>query len=87
MSIRFDGLDVAMDQPALVGRTQADRHLADDLAGVGHGQRADAIDDLGQVEPLDVFHDQVVAAFGLAGIHGADDVRMVESARPPSFPA
>ena len=79
-------LDVAVDQPALVGRTQPDRNLADDLAGVGHGQRADAIDDLRQVEPLDVFHDQVVAALGLAGVHGANDVRMVELPDGLHFP-
>ena len=79
-------LDVAVDQPALVGRTKADRNLADDLAGVGHGQRADAIDDFRQVEPLDVLHDQVVAALGLAGIHGADDVRMVELPDSLHFP-
>ena len=32
-------LDIAMDQPALVGRVQANRDLADDLAGIGHGSR------------------------------------------------
>ena len=75
-----------MDQPYLVGRTQADGHLADDLAGIGHGQPADAIGDLCEVEPFDVFQGQVVAAFGLAGIQGADDIRMIELPDGLHFP-
>ena len=69
-----------MHQAVLVGVLQAEGRLADDLAGVGHGQRAVLGDQRVQIDAFDQFHHEVMHAVLLARVVGGDDVRMVELA-------
>ena len=54
-------LDVAVDQAALVGVLQAQRRLADVVARLLDRQRPSLLDQLGQVDALDVLHDEEMA--------------------------
>ena len=49
-------LDVAVDEPFLVGVLEPEGRLVDEVAGVGDRQRPLGLDQLGEVEPLDVLH-------------------------------
>ena len=74
-------LDVAVDHPLLVGVLQAQRRLVDELAGVGHRQRAPRLHQLGQVGPLDVLHREDQQVAHLHRRVGSDHVGMVEPGR------
>ena len=63
-----------MDQAALVGVLQAQRRLPDVVAGLRDRQRPALLDQLGQVGPLDVLHDEEVRAADRVGVEGVDDV-------------
>ena len=72
------GLDIAVDHSLLVrvGEAPANlRHVSDHLMG---RQRPAAREDLFQVLPLQILHDDVRAALMLVGIDGPDDVGVVE---------
>ena len=69
-------LDVAVDHPVLEGVLEPQRRLADVLARLADRQRPAAIDQPGQVGPLDELHDQHVRLPGLLGVVGGHDVRV-----------
>ena len=73
-------LHVAVDQPVFVGVLQPQGGLAGQLAGVTDRERPAAADQLCQVQPLDVLHDQHRLALDLPGVVRADDVGMVQPA-------
>ena len=73
-------LDVAVDQPVLVGVLQPEGRLPDQLAGVGDRQRPAVLHQLIEVQAVDEFHHQELRAVDLAGVECADDVRMVNRA-------
>jgi hypothetical protein len=75
-----------MDQGMLVGMTQPEGRLADHLAGIGDPQRPTALDDLRQVHPINVFHDEEVRPLVAAGVHGPNNVGMLELAHGLHFP-
>jgi hypothetical protein len=58
----------------LVGALQAEGRLADDLAGVGHPQRAAAAQHLLQVQTIQKFHHQATSLANFPRIQGANDV-------------
>ena len=64
----------------LVDVLKAHGDLPGQFAGVRHAERARTPDQPSQVQPLDILHDQHRAAVDFAGIVGADDLRVVESA-------
>ena len=74
-------LDVAVDHAVLEGVLQAQRRLAGVLARLADRQRPAAIDQPGQVGPLDELHDQHVRLPGLLGVVGGHDVRVRSQAR------
>jgi len=71
--------NVPMNQAAGVDVLQGDRGLARQLAAVGEGERADGLDESGEVQPLDVVHDQEMNAVDLGRVGGADDVGVIEA--------
>ena len=74
-------LDVAVDDAVAVGVTQR----CEDLACVGdrdrHRAEAARADQLLERAPLDVLHDDVVGAVGLAPVEDRDDVRVRKAGR------
>ena len=71
-------LDVAVHHAVLVYALEPEGRLADDLAGVGDRQRVAAAEHLAGAQAVDVLHDQQARAADLAGVVGADDVRMID---------
>ena len=59
------------------------RRVVQVAAGLGHRQRAVALDDLVQVLALHVLHDQHQQVADLVGVEGPDDVLVPEPARRP----
>ena len=78
-------LDVAVDEPFLVGVLEPQGRLVDEVAGVGHRQRPLGLDHLGQVEPLDVLHREDDALAEPDGGVGRDDVRVAELGDGPDL--
>ncbi len=74
-------LDVAVDHPVLEGVLEPQRRLAGVLARLADRQRPAALDQPGQVGPLDELHDQHVRLPGLLGVVGGHDVRVRGQAR------
>jgi len=74
------GLDVAMHQAVLVGRTQSEGGLAHQLTGIGDSERAAAAHECREVKPLDILHDQEMPVAHLARVHGPHDVRVFQLA-------
>ena len=75
-----------MDQALLVDVLQAQADLADVVAGLRRRQGSDVAEELGQVDPLDVFHDEEEGAVDLIGVEGRDDVGMREAGGRPDLP-
>jgi len=65
-------------QLVLVGMLEAQGGLAHDLAGVGDRQRMAGSAQRIHVQAVHVLHDQEAGALHLAGIHGADNVGMIQ---------
>ena len=74
-------LDVAVDDPVPVRVPERREHLADVRDRHGDGARAAGDEELLQRPSLDVLHDDVVRAVGLAAIEDRDDVRVREAGR------
>ena len=74
-------LDVAVDDAVAVRVAQRGEDLA--RVGDGHRHRAEPAraDQLLERAPLDVLHDDVVGAVGLAAVEDRDDVRVREAGR------
>src|SRR5207244_10655747 len=72
-------LDVAVDHALFVRVLQAERGLADDVAGFGHRQGVVAGEILLERFALRVFPCQEVPAADLPGIEGRDNIRSSES--------
>ena len=81
------GLDVAVDDVALVRGAERARDL--DRVGdrLGHGQPPEPADAVLERLALDVLEDDVRAAVVLAGVDHADDVRVVELGDRPRLAA
>ena len=73
------GLEVAVDDPALVRELRRLEDLADDLDRLADGQPAR--DQVLERGALDVLHRDPVAAVGLAAVVDADHVRVLEPRR------
>ena len=71
------GLDVAMDQAALVGSVEGARDLGDEMGSTGRLERA-AIDHLAQVGPDHPAHRDVEGSVLLARLVYRDDVGVVD---------
>ena len=71
-------LDVAVDQPAVVGFVQCAGDLGHDRGGPGGIEAASARDELAQVLTVDVAHREVESAVVLPGLVHGDDMRVVE---------
>ena len=71
-------LDVAVHHPARVGVGQRVGHLAGERQGIGDRKRPSRSQSLAQRLALDVGHDVVEQAVGLAGIVQRKDVRVGE---------
>ena len=71
------GLDVAMDEPALVRRLERARDVDEPAQRRGERQLG-AADELAERRPDHVFHREVEAAGGLADVEDRDDVRVAE---------
>ena len=72
------GVDVAVDQPLLLGVLQPQRDLPDQPGGGGRGDRAVLGDDRADVLALDVLHHEVALAVGLALVVDPDEVLVLE---------
>jgi hypothetical protein len=68
------GLDVAVDQAALVSVLQAQRCLADVVAGLGHGQATRLLHEPAEVDAVDALHREEVGVADLPGVVHGDDV-------------
>ena len=79
------GLDVAVDEAESVGRVEGARDLSDEIDGAIGTQRALALEDLAQVEPVHEAHDEVEHPVLLAGCERRDDVRLLERGGDPRF--
>src|SRR5205823_23248 len=75
------GVDVAVDQPRVVGVLQAGGGLGGVVGGPGHVQRAVPADDLAQAAAVHVVHDEVVEAVGAVEVVGADKVGLAARSR------
>ena len=71
-------LDVAVDQAHIMGVMQPGGSLADDLTGQADRDRIALADELVEVGPVDVFHDQIMPALDLVGVEGGDDVGVMQ---------
>ena len=78
-------LDVAVDEPFLMGVLEPERRLMDEIAGVGYRQRPLGLDHLGQVETFDVLHREDDALAQSDGGIGRDDVRVAELGDGPDL--
>ena len=72
------GIDVAVDQPLLLGVLQSERDLLRQPSGGGRGDRAVLGDDRADVLPLDVLHHEVALTVGLALVVDPDEVLVLE---------
>jgi hypothetical protein len=63
-------------QAAFEGVLQAEGSLANVVAGHGNRQRACISDQMGQVGPVDVFHDEKMEIAGLIGVVSHDNIGM-----------
>ncbi len=70
------GLDVAMDQIALVGSVEGARDLGDETGGIGRLERT-AIDHLAQIRSLHPPHRYVESAVLFARLINRDHVRVL----------
>ncbi len=78
-------LEVAVDDPEVVGTRERGGHLLDDVDGPRHGHLPLG-DDAGEAGPREVLHHQVeLALFGLAHVVDVDDVRVIDPVRRASF--
>ena len=73
------GLDVAMDHAGPVGDGERLGDLGEQPHRLGHRQLAGAGQAIAQGLALDVGHDVVEEAVGVAGVEDAEDVRMLEA--------
>ncbi len=71
-------LDVAVDEPFLVGTVQSLGDLGNQLHGVALGHLAFALDLLAERLAVHVLHHQVGRRAGVAEFQGLDDIGMVE---------
>ncbi len=71
-------LDVAMHQARALGVVEADRRLANVMAGTQDAQRPALLDDVLQAGAVDVLHDKEVQVLILVDVVGVDDVGMVD---------
>ena len=78
-------LDVAVDEPFLVGVLEPEGRLVDEVAGVSHRQRPLGLDHLGQVETFDVLHREDDALAQPDGGVRRDDVRVAELGDGPDL--
>ena len=78
-STTFEGL-MSRCTSRVVGVLQAQGRLADQFAGLGHGERPAAADHLFQVQPVQKLHHQEPPAVDLAGVMGDDDIGMLQGA-------
>jgi hypothetical protein len=76
-------LDVAVDQPTGVGGVQRAGHLGHDSQRQGRFQAAVALQQGGQVHPVDIAHGDVEQPALLAGLVDRDDARVVDAGRDP----
>ena len=77
-SSRFCGLTSRWTRPRSEACCKPQRRLPAIVAGPVEGQRAVRLDQAGEVDPFDVFHDEEVGAADLVGVDGPDDVGVVE---------
>ena len=61
------------------------QRLRDDAQGLAHGERTLLVHLIAQIDAMDVFHDQIVAAVNLPGVVDLDDVRVRNGRRGPSL--
>ena len=73
------GLDVAVDHAGPVGDGERLGDLAEEAHGLGHRQLAGAGEAIAQGLALDVGHDVVEEAVGVAGVEEAEDVGVLEA--------
>ena len=71
-------LDIAMDQPKLVGRLQSEGRLTRHFTSLGGFQPSQAAEDLCQIQTFHEFHCQDQPPLDFLRVVGADDVRVVE---------
>jgi len=79
------GLDVAVYEAVVVGVGEGVSDLDDDVDGFLLAEAVAAGEVVGDGLALDVFHDEVVVAAGLADVDGLDDVGVVELAGGLAF--
>ena len=72
------GLDIAVDEPVAVCKSEGCRNVGGDLCGTVGMQRPLGTEDLGEAATLDVLHDDEVGALLLAPVVDAHDVGVVE---------
>ncbi len=72
------GLDVAVNDPLVVGVLEREGDLPDHAEGDGQVRRPLAREVVAEVPPLDVFEDHVSLAVVLAELVDVDDVRVVQ---------
>ena len=77
------GLEVAVEDALLVRRVQARAELARDLDGLVDGETPDPLEQRRQVLAVHVLHREEVAAFDLADVVDAADVRVRDLPREP----
>ncbi len=77
-------LDVAVDQPALVGRRQPLRHLPADAQHLGHRQLALPLEPFVERLAFEELHRQEGDAAILADLVDGDDVVVLRAPRPPA---
>jgi hypothetical protein len=70
---------------AVVRRGEACTELPSDVERFFRGQRSDAAKERGERFPVDIFHREVMPAFGFADVVHAADVRMCDVAREADF--
>src|SRR5262249_393538 len=76
-------LDVAVDQPVLVGVVQAQGRLPDVVGRAVRGERVVLLDEGVQVNPVHELHDHVVVRARVVDVVDADDVGVVEGGDRP----
>ena len=80
VSIRFEGLMSRWTNPCSCTDCRPRAAWRTILAGVGDGQLAMAAAQVGQVHALGILHHQDRLAVDLAGVHGADDIGVIDPA-------
>ena len=78
-------LDVPVDDTRPMRSSQSVQGLRHDAQGLAHGERTLLVHLIAQIDAMDVFHDQIVAAVNLPGVVDLDDVRVRNGRRGPSF--